>query len=86
MQAQLGQIMNNIQKDQKPTQHHQWGGQTTPTPGPTPIRTPYKETAPPAPGVSKGTCYLFSLPPAAAGVPIKPCLNFLSGLLSISID
>jgi len=33
---------------------------------------------------SKGTCYLFLLP--AALVPVKPCLNVLSGLLSISID
>ena len=40
----------------------------------------------PAWGVSKGTCYLFSLPPAAAGAPVNPCLHFLSGLLSISTD
>ena len=37
-------------------------------------------------GVSKGTCYLFLLPSAAAGAPIKHCLNFLTSLLSISID
>ena len=30
---------------------------------------------------SKGTCYLFSIPPAVAEAPIKPCLKFLSGLL-----
>ena len=35
--------------------------------------------------VSKGTCYLFSLTLVAAGAPKKPCLNFLSGLSSISI-
>jgi len=29
---------------------------------------------------------LFSLLPVAAGVPIKPCLNILSGILSISGD
>ena len=28
-----------------------------------------------------GPCYLFSLPTAAAGAPIKPYLNFLPGLL-----
>ena len=35
---------------------------------------------PPTWGVSKGTSYLFLLPPVAAGVPVKPDLNFLSGL------
>ena len=35
-----------------------------PTPGPTPTLTPYASE-------SKGNCYLFSLPPAAAGVPVK---------------
>ena len=34
---------------------------------------------------SKGSCYLFSFPPAASGAPVKPCLN-LSGLLSTSVD
>ena len=29
---------------------------------------------------SKETCYLFTLPSAAAGAPVKPCLNFLSDL------
>ena len=37
-------------------------------------------------GVSKRICYLFLLPCAAAGVLVKPCLNSLSGLLSISFD
>ena len=27
-----------------------------------------------------------STPPAATGSPVKPCLNFLSGLLSTSVD
>ena len=35
---------------------------------------------------SRGPCYLFLLSAAAAGTPIKPCLNVLSVLLSISID
>jgi len=29
LHAQLGQIMNQIQKEQKPMQHHQWSGQIT---------------------------------------------------------
>lgn len=33
-------------------------------------------------GSSKGNCYFFSFPPAATGVPIKPCLNLLSGLIN----
>ena len=58
--------------------------------GHTPTLTPYKEQArPPTPAptspVTKGTCYLFLLPFAAAGSPIKPCLN-LSRLLSTSFD
>lgn len=32
------------------------------------------------------TCYLFWFPAAAARVPTKPCLNFSSGFLPISID
>ena len=58
------------------------------TSGHTPPLTPYKAPTPPPPPaqrVSKGTCYFFLPPLAAAGAPIKPCLNFLSGLLSISI-
>ena len=31
-------------------------------------------------GMSKGTCFLFLLPLAAAQVPVKLCLNFSSGL------
>ena len=42
--------------------------------------------SPPSSGSEQGNCYLLSLPPIATGAPIKPCLNFLSGLLSISID
>ena len=41
--------------------------------------TPYKEPAHPI-LEDKGICHLFSLSPAVAGVPIKPCLNFSSGL------
>ena len=33
---------------------------------------------------SKRTSCFFSLPPAAAGAPEKPCLNFLSGFCSMS--
>ena len=29
---------------------------------------------------------LFLLPPARAGASVKPCLNFLSGPLSVSFD
>ena len=55
-------------------------------PGPTSTLTLYKEPAPTPPKrESKGNCYLSLLPPAAAGAPRKPCQNFLSGLLSISI-
>ena len=42
---------------------------------------------PPQPrGASKTIYYLFSLPPAVASVPVKLCLHFSSGLLSISIN
>lgn len=34
--------------------------------------------------VSKGTLFVLAFP-AAAGAPVKPCLNFLSDLYSISI-
>lgn len=35
--------------------------------------------------LSEGTC-LFSPPPAAAGAPVKPGLNFSSGLRSVPVD
>ena len=58
------------------------------TPGHTPTPTPYKEQAPPPlpRGANKGNCYLFLLLLAGAGAPTKICPNFLTGLLSISID
>ena len=41
----------------------------------------------PIKGTSNETSYLFSLYPApGARAPMKPCLNFLSGLSSISTD
>ena len=40
----------------------------------------YKEGACPAQRASKGTGCLFLPPPAAIRAPMKPCLNFLSGL------
>ena len=52
---------------------------SSPIPGPTPTLKPHN-------GADKGTYYLFSLLPTAAGTLIKPCLNFLSHLISISID
>ena len=54
---------------------------SSPTPGHNLSLTPYKEQACPPSGrqrTSKAVCCLFSLPSAAAGVPVKPCLNFLS--------
>lgn len=51
----------------------------------TPLPHVRKQPTPPQ-GASKGTYYLFSLLPSATGNPIKICLNFLPGLLSISID
>ena len=51
----------------------------SPTPSPPQLH-------PPTSGASKGRCYLLSLPPETTGAPVKPCLNFLTGLLSISID
>ena len=71
------------------TQHHQathLSHPSDPTPGPTPTLTPYEEPALPALGSEQGDLLLVSLPPATAGAPVKPCLNFLSGLSSISID
>ena len=40
----------------------------------------------PTSGSEQGNLLLVLAPPAVAGAPVKPCLNFLSGLLSISID
>ena len=54
--------------------------------GPAPILTPMRNELTPLQGRSKGTCCLFLLPPAAVEAPVKLCLNFLSGLQSISID
>lgn len=51
----------------------------------TPLPHMRKQPSPPQ-GESKVSCYLFSLLPSATGTPIKICLNFLPGLLSISID
>ena len=69
-----------------------WSGLTLSSPDlpDSPAVTPYKEPTCPTLGskrASKGTCYLFSLLFAAARAPvIMPCLNFLTGLSSISID
>ena len=62
--------------------------------GPAPTHTPCQGPAwPSAPRphflreqASQETCFLFSLCSDTAGSPIKFCLNYLSGLLSISID
>lgn len=50
--------------------------------------TPYKEQAchPFRERMNKGTSYLFSCLSAIAGAPMKLCLNFLSGFVSVSID
>ena len=54
---------------------------SAPTPRHTPTPSPYREPAcPPSWGASKGNFLLFLLPAARAGAPVKPCLNFLSGL------
>ena len=58
------------------------------TPGPTPTLTPYKESAHhcslhPCPSRERARETIVFTP---CETPIKPCLNFLSGLLSISID
>ena len=50
-----------------------------------PTLTTFKEPARPPPRMHKGTSYLFSLPRAAAQVPVKSYLNCSSGFL-ISID
>ena len=69
------------------TYHHQ-SHPSYPTPGHILTLTPNKEQAfpPPSEWASNRNCYLFSLPTATAGLPVKSCLNFLSGLWSISID
>ena len=48
--------------------------------------TRYVEQAQLTAGSRQGTCCLFSLPCTVADAPIKPSLNFLSGLWSIPID
>ena len=70
------------------TQHHPGGGQSTwatalarPT-NPSPTLTPLKEPARRPRGACKGTCYLFSLLPAVARVPAKPCLKCLCDLIN----
>ena len=57
-----------------------------PIPGYTPTLTPYKEPAHPTSESKQGKLLLVFASAAAAGAPVKPCLHFLSGLLSISID
>ena len=56
------------------------------TPGHSPVLTPYRKPDCTPFGNEPGNLFLFSLPPAAVGDPIKPCLNFLSGLLTVSTD
>ena len=52
-----------------------------------PSRPFMKPTLPtPPPGMGQGTCFLLSLLAGAARIPVKPCLNFSSGLLPISTD
>ena len=58
---------------------------SSPTPGHTLTILPREEPAPRLRGASKETCSLFSFL-CVAGAPIKLCLNFLSGLWSISSD
>ena len=65
--------------------HHQREGQTTWAIPPawtldTPLPSPHlrNEFHSLSGWVSKGIPCLFLLPPAAAGAPVKPCLNFLS--------
>ena len=53
------------------------------TPGPSAYKEPACVLGERAP---RGNCCLFSFHPAAGGAPVKPCLNFLSGLWSISLD
>ena len=63
------------------THHHQRGGQTTPLAWPLdpPLPSPHiRDQLASTQGVSKGTCYLFLFSPAAARVPVRPCLNLKS--------
>lgn len=93
--TQLGHIISDeIQKDQKLSRSRVlactpyrapprgWADHLSDpsslTPGYTPALSPQLSPQ----EASKGSCYLFSLPWAAAQIPIKPCLNFSSGLLS----
>ena len=51
-----------------------------PTPGHTPTLTLYKEPAHPASGSEQGDLLLVLAPSCCSRGPVKPCLNFLSGL------
>ena len=91
-----------IQKDQNPTVISEvrgahsttmWAGRPPkppfqPDPLVHPTLTSFKGPARPATcrGQARAPVHLFLLPTAAVWVPVKPCLNFLSDLLSISID
>ena len=57
------------------------GHPSGPTPGSAPTLSPSKEPALPhlREPASKGTCFVLA-PPAAAGAPVKHCLNFWSRL------
>lgn len=51
---------------------------------PAPVVTPFQDGSSSSRGAGEGTCFLFLLPCAAVSAPIKPCLEFSSGLLSVS--
>ena len=75
------------------TGHHQGRGQTTWASNPVqsthlPLHslTPCKKPGHTPWRVSKCTCFLFSSPCAAAQVPVKPCLDVSSDLLSVSTE
>lgn len=59
---------------------------SSPTHGSAPTCTPSKGPAWPPQEASKGTCHPLSFSHAPAEVPLKPCLNFFSGLFTTSID
>ena len=86
--AQVGQIRNKIQKDQNPAQevgdHLSQAPSWTldPLPPPPDVGT----SSPRTPGASKRTCFLYSLHSCCSRDPVEPCLNFLSGLWSVSTD